>query len=67
MAHQNSLVIVLYIEARVVVKQMLGKVSFEVKVGLCQRSELNPLLFAVGMDGVSNTKRRGLPSVLRKT
>ena len=38
--------------------------SFEVKVGLHQRSVLSPLLFAAVMDVVSSEARSGLPSEL---
>ena len=38
--------------------------SFEVQVGLHQRSVLSPLLFAAVMDVVSSEARSGLPSEL---
>ena len=53
-AHPHT-VIALYTEACSIVKRYAGRSeSFDVKVGLHQRSVLSPLLFAVIMDVVSS-------------
>ena len=55
----------LYTETCTVVRTDAGQnESFEVKVGLHQRSVLSPLLFAAVMDVVSSEARSGLPSEL---
>ena len=55
----------LYTEACTVVRtdDRLSE-SFEVKVGLYQRTALSPMLFAAVMDVVSSESRSGLPSEL---
>ena len=58
-------VMALYTEVCTVVRSDAGICeSFEVKVGLRQRSVLSPLLFATVMDVVSSEVRCGLPSEL---
>ena len=61
----NRTVMALYTEACTVVRTDAGlSESFEVKVGLHQRSVLSPLLFAAVMDVVFSEARSGLPSEL---
>ena len=58
-------VMVLYTESCTVVKTDAGlNESFEVKVGLHQRSVFGPLLFSAVMDVVSSEARSGLPTEL---
>ena len=55
----------LYTEASTVVRTDTGlSESFEVNVGLHQRSVMNPLLFAAVMDVVSSEESSGLSSEL---
>ena len=59
------IIMALYTEVCTVVRTDAGlSESFEVKVGLHQRSVLSPLLFSAVIDVISSEARSGLPSEL---